>query len=181
LLARAHGAKHDVGDGTQTGSQPPARTARARPETRDNEDGARLATERIRVELGRPAATYFILDVLAIEGLATTMLPYRQRREVLEQLELERPGVRLVATFEDGQALFDAVCARGLEGVVAKRTGDRYRPGARGWVKAKNRDTARFAEEHAGELGRAALGDRHHLAPWLARETHERLCSASEN
>jgi len=45
-----------------------------------------------------------------------------------------------------GQALFAAVCERGLEGVVAKRERDRT---ARlsGWVKTKNRATARSAEE----------------------------------
>jgi ATP-dependent DNA ligase len=39
-----------------------------------------------------------------------------------------------VATFDDGQALFHAVCERGLEGVVAKRERDNDRlPGARDW------------------------------------------------
>jgi bifunctional non-homologous end joining protein LigD len=78
------------------------------------------------------------------------MLPYSERRDLLEQLELESDRVRLVATFEDGQALFAAVCARGLEGVVAKRACDPYRPGEREWVKTKNRETARFAEERDG-------------------------------
>ena len=68
--------------------------------------------------------------------------------------------MKLVATFEDGQALFDAVCARGLEGVVAKRISDPYKPGERGWVKTKNRATARFAEERA----RAMKGARPGLA-----------------
>ena len=61
--------------------------------------------------------------------------------------------MRLVATFEDGEALYRVVCERGLEGVVAKRERDPYRPGERGWVKTKNRATARFAEERDG-LGR---------------------------
>jgi bifunctional non-homologous end joining protein LigD len=75
----------------------------------------------------------FVFDVLAVEGLATTMLPYRERRALLEPLELEGPRVRLVATFEDGEALYAAVCERGLEGVVAKRERDPYVPGERGW------------------------------------------------
>ena len=50
----------------------------------------------------------------------------------------------------DGAALFAAVCDRGLEGVVAKRERDTYRPGERGWVKTKNRATARFAEARVG-------------------------------
>ena len=39
---------------------------------------------------------------------------------------------------------------RGLEGVVAKRERDPYRPGERLWVKTKSRATARFAEERDG-------------------------------
>jgi bifunctional non-homologous end joining protein LigD len=76
--------------------------------------------------------------------------PYRERRALLEALDLEGPRVRLVATFEDGEALFAAVCERGLEGVVAKRDRDPYRPGERQWMKVKNRATARFAEERDG-------------------------------
>ena len=49
--------------------------------------------------------------------------------------------------------LFPAGCERGLEGVVAKRLRDPYRPGERQWLKTKNRDTARFAEERDG-IGR---------------------------
>jgi bifunctional non-homologous end joining protein LigD len=68
---------------------------------------------------GGIAVTLFVFDVLAVEGLATTMQPFAERRAVLEALELESERVRLVATFEDGAALFAAVCRRGLEGVVA--------------------------------------------------------------
>ncbi len=74
------------------------------------------------------ALTFFVFDVLAVEGLSTAMQLYAERRAILEQLELENQRARLVATFEDGEALFDAVCARGLEGVVAQRDHDAYRP-----------------------------------------------------
>lgn len=39
--------------------------------------------------------------------------------------------------FEDGHALYQAVCEQGLE-VVAKRSASLYRPGQRGWIKIKN-------------------------------------------
>ena len=90
------------------------------------------------------ALTLFVFDLLAVERLSTTMQPYWERRALLEQLEVESARVRLVATFEDGEALFAAVCERGLEGVIAKRLRDPYRPGERVWVKTKNRATARF-------------------------------------
>jgi bifunctional non-homologous end joining protein LigD len=94
------------------------------------------------------ALTYYVFDVLAVEGLATTMQPYSQRRALVEQLDLDGlPGVRVIDTFEDGPGLFEAILAHGLEGVVAKRQRDPYRPGERVWVKTKNRATPRFAEE----------------------------------
>ena len=94
--------------------------------------------------------TLMLFDVLAVEGLPVTTQPYRQRRDLLEQLVVEGPRVRLVTSFEDGDALFGVVCELGLEGVVAKRLRDPYRPGERLWVKTKNRATARFAEEFVG-------------------------------
>jgi ATP-dependent DNA ligase len=50
-------------------------------------------------------------------------------------------------TFDDGAALFEGVCERELEGVVAKRRSGRYRPGERGWIKIKNRDYWRYELE----------------------------------
>jgi bifunctional non-homologous end joining protein LigD len=99
------------------------------------------------------SVTYFVFDVLAVEGLPVTTQPYQERRKLLETLEVEGAHTRLVATFEDGEALFRVICERGLEGVVAKRPRDRYRAGERGWVKTKNKATARFAEELAGATG----------------------------
>src|SRR5215207_7844394 len=96
------------------------------------------------------AVTFFVFDVLAVEGLPVTATPYSERRALLEALDVEGPRVRLVATSEDGEALFAAVCERGLEGIVAKRDRGPYRPRERQWVKTKNRATARFAEERDG-------------------------------
>ena len=109
----------------------------------------------LRMLRDRPdvALTLFVFDVLAVEGLSTMRQPYSERRALLEQLDVESARVRLVATFEDGEALFAAVCERDLEGVVAKRSRDPYRPGERVWVKTKNRATARFAQERDG-IGR---------------------------
>jgi bifunctional non-homologous end joining protein LigD len=83
---------------------------------------------------------YMVFDVLALDGRETMRLPYSERRRLLEQLDL--PAAAVVSDrFDDGGALFDVVCERGLEGVVAKRLDSRYAPGERGWVKAKNRET----------------------------------------
>jgi len=51
---------------------------------------------------------------------------------------LDGPGWATSETFEDGHALVQSVWELGLEGVVAKKRSGRYRPGERGWIKAKN-------------------------------------------
>jgi bifunctional non-homologous end joining protein LigD len=95
--------------------------------------------------------TLMAFDVLALNGDRTLRLPYVERHALLEEIVLGAPsGVEVVASFEDGPALWQAVVGRGLEGVVAKRANEPYRPGARFWVKTKNRATARFQEELAG-------------------------------
>jgi bifunctional non-homologous end joining protein LigD len=125
-------------------------------------DFHRLGARMLRGQ-GGVHVTYFVFDVLAVEGLPTTAQPYSERRMLLAELDVDGSHVRLVGTFEDGQALFDATCARGLEGVVAKREQEAYRPGERIWVKVKNRETRRFAEELEGvrraveQTGRAAI------------------------
>jgi bifunctional non-homologous end joining protein LigD len=106
--------------------------------------------DRMLLRRSNAAVTYMIFDLLARDGEPLTREPYRERRRQLETLELNDGHARIVPTFPDGEALFDAMCERDLEGIVAKRERDRYRPGERLWVKTKNRATARFAEELAG-------------------------------
>jgi bifunctional non-homologous end joining protein LigD len=91
--------------------------------------------------------TYVIFDVVALVGESTIHLPYRQRRELLDNLELGDGPWFVAETFDEGPALFAAVCGRGLEGVVAKRRGQRYRPGDRAWIKTKNRAYWRYPDE----------------------------------
>jgi ATP-dependent DNA ligase len=57
---------------------------------------------------------------------------------LLESLDLQGPGLTTSETFDDGHALYAAVCEHGLEGVVAKNHSSLYRPNDRGWVKSKN-------------------------------------------
>jgi hypothetical protein len=68
-------------------------------------------------------------------------------REVLESLDLHGPWWTTTQTFDDGQALFTAVCEHGLEGVVAKKLTSRYGSGQRGWVETKNPDYWRRESE----------------------------------
>ena len=75
---------------------------------------------------------------------------YAERRDLLVGLGLDGPGWATSETFEDGEALFTAVCEHGLEGVVAKKHSERYRPGERRWLKMKNPNYWRRESEIEG-------------------------------
>lgn len=91
--------------------------------------------------------TYLVFDVLAADGMDTTERPYSERRELLEELRLSGPAWHTPPSFAAGQALYEATLRAGLEGIVAKRLSDPYRPGERGWIKAKHRSYWRFESE----------------------------------
>jgi len=82
--------------------------------------------------------TFVIFDVLRSKGVDMTERPYRDRRRKLERLLLNGNAWTTSETFDDGHALFEAVCRLGFEGVVAKSHTSLYRPNDRGWVKVKN-------------------------------------------
>ena len=104
------------------------------------------------VLMGRAATplTFIIFDVLSVEGRNVMDLPYAKRRGILERLGLNGGHWRTPEAFEDGHALWEAVCEHELEGVVAKRRSGRYVPGDRGWIKTKNRAYWRFEMEREG-------------------------------
>jgi bifunctional non-homologous end joining protein LigD len=102
------------------------------------------------------AITYLVFDLLHVDGASAMCLPYEQRRTVLETLDLRGPAWHVPIAFEDGEALFKVVCERGLEGVVAKRRTDSYRPGERQWIKTKNPTYWRLGQERERWSPRAA-------------------------
>ena len=83
-------------------------------------------------------AHLMIFDVLAMDGEPLVGLPHGACRERLEDLGLDGAAWSTPATFDDGAALFAAVCERGLEGIVAKQARSTYRAGRHGWIKIKN-------------------------------------------
>jgi bifunctional non-homologous end joining protein LigD len=82
--------------------------------------------------------TFVVFDLLWQKGLDLTPRPYSERRRKLERLGLDGPAWTTSETFDDGRALYTAVCELGFEGVVAKNHSSLYRPKDRGWVKVKN-------------------------------------------
>jgi bifunctional non-homologous end joining protein LigD len=91
---------------------------------------------------GEVAVTYVIFDLLRLDGVDTFALPYLDRRELLTDL-VETAGDWSVPAHQlgDGEALFAAATAHGLEGIMAKRVDSTYLPGKRSsaWRKVKVR------------------------------------------
>jgi bifunctional non-homologous end joining protein LigD len=111
-----------------------------------------LVCERMLMRRRHIAVVYVVFDVLSLEGVSLMRAPYSARRARLESLDLNGPYWRTPEVFDDGQALFEAVCERELEGVVAKQIDSPYRPGQRGWVKIKNRDYWRYEIERESAI-----------------------------
>jgi bifunctional non-homologous end joining protein LigD len=113
-----------------------------------------LVCERMLMRRRHIPVVFVIFDVLSLDGYSLMAEPYRERRRHLEALNLNNPYWRTPETFEDGEALFEAVCERELEGIVAKRLEGRYMPGYRGWTKIKNRDYWRYELERESAINR---------------------------
>ena len=94
--------------------------------------------------------TFMAFDLLSVEGELVSSEPYTERRRILEERQLDAPQWRTPEVFDDGAALWEAVCEHELEGVVAKRRSGRYVPGERSWIKVKNRDYWRYEMEREG-------------------------------
>lgn len=94
---------------------------------------ARLAAER--------PALLVAFDLLRADGEDLTGLPLEERRRRLEAIDLDRPCWHLSETFDDAETITQFTSDAGLEGVMSKRRGSRYQPGARShdWVKTPHR------------------------------------------
>jgi bifunctional non-homologous end joining protein LigD len=90
---------------------------------------------------GTEHITYFVFDVLYLNGKDLRGLEFRERRAVLEQLftDYDQGRVRLSQTFDaDGASVLQSACKMGLEGVIAKRLNATYRSARTdAWLKVK--------------------------------------------
>ena len=113
--------------------------------------------------------TYVIFDLLYLEGELTMGLPYRERRGLLDALELTGAAWQTPAYHVgDGAALLAVTAEHGLEGVVAKRLDSPYRSGERtgAWLKIKNVNRQELViggwlpgkGRRSGEIGALLLG-----------------------
>ena len=136
-MAESMGATQAVLDGELVALDPSGRPSFERLQPRMHVSGA----ARIRRLTVSVPVTYFIFDVLHLDGRSTMSAPYRERRALLEDLDLSGPSWRTPpAWFGGGPAVLAAAREQRLEGVVAKQLESAYQPGARSrsWVKVKN-------------------------------------------
>ncbi|MEA2399915.1 MAG: bifunctional non-ous end joining protein LigD [Thermoleophilaceae bacterium] len=136
-LAREVGARRLILDGEIVAFDDQGRPSFERLQTRMH-----LASDSaVRRRMRDTPVSYIVFDLLYLDGHSTLPLPYEQRRELLEALELEGPAWRTPAYHRgEGTALLEATREHGIEGIVAKRLDSAYQPGARtsAWLKIKN-------------------------------------------
>ncbi|MFD7096406.1 ATP-dependent DNA ligase [Streptomyces xanthophaeus] len=109
------------------------------------------ARGRTATALAAKTPAFFVaFDMLQADGLELLSLPYRERRRRLEVLfaarALTAPWTLCPMTTDPDKArewLEDWTDVSGVEGILVKNMGQRYRPGARdrAWTKIRRRDT----------------------------------------
>lgn len=134
-------------------------------------DGPELE-RRLAGEPGRPVA-FLAFDLVHLDGRSLVQQPLERRRDLLRRVL--RPGDEVLtvpAIPGEGRALFDAVSAQGLAGVLARHRGSPYLSGVRSrlwrFVPARRTDGARAAGADGSETGTAEPDAPTASAPVLA-------------
>jgi bifunctional non-homologous end joining protein LigD len=100
----------------------------------DNKEIANLSAEI--------PGTYYLFDILYLDGKNLQNLDYLERREILSKVIETNSRVRISDYFEGkhGIDIFDAAKRMNLEGIIAKNKFSKYLQGARSrdWLKIKN-------------------------------------------
>ena len=96
---------------------------------------------RPTAQLRKEALTsYYVFDVLDIDGTSMTELPYLERREALANLSLDHPRIKVPPHWlnVDGPTMLEVARKHHLEGIVAKNIASIYQPGkrSRDWIKS---------------------------------------------
>lgn len=85
-------------------------------------------------------AVYVAFDILEKDRKSMMKEKLLKRKEILKHIVAETRNLQLMVYTADGRRLWDAVKARNLEGVVAKRADSMYYSGRQvpDWIKIKN-------------------------------------------
>ena len=88
----------------------------------------------------------YVFDVLWADGRDVRPLPLRERKRLLRGLLSFRDPLRFTEHRDtDGEAYWREACAKGWEGIIAKRADSPYRPGrTRDWLKFKCENEQEF-------------------------------------
>jgi bifunctional non-homologous end joining protein LigD len=117
---------------------------------------------------GKSQLTYFVFDLLHLDGHNLRDLPLLERKQPLQQLLANAPAeIRLSEHLDtDGAAMFHKACELHAEGIISKRADSRYISGrSSSWLKLKCIREQEFviggftlpAKGHAGIHGIGAL------------------------
>jgi bifunctional non-homologous end joining protein LigD len=99
------------------------------------------------MQQGTGRLVYFVFDVLEADGEPLVDEPLEERQARLAKLlDRRNQTVRISEAFDDGVALLNAAKEQGLEGVMAKQLGSKYREGKRTryWLKVKTHGRQEF-------------------------------------
>jgi bifunctional non-homologous end joining protein LigD len=119
---------------------------------------------------GPASVRFYLFDVLYLDGVDMTPLPYHERRDALQRLDLTGDTVDTPPYWsgDSGPALVTAAQELGLAGVIAKRLDAPYQPGRRSpaWVRHSLVHTAQVVVagykpgggRRAGAVGSLFLG-----------------------
>ena len=105
----------------------------------------------------RAPVHFYAFDILWLSGEDLRDLPIVMRKHILEQVVAESPDRMLYVGHieEQGEQLFEMICDRDMEGIVAKPLESLYREvyGKTPWIKIKNPDYSQA--EGRGEVFRS--------------------------
>ncbi len=103
-------------------------------------DGSRTSFARLARRRREPVPVFlYAFDVLWLEGFDVRRLPLRSRKRLLRRCIRFAGPIRFTPyRNEDGERLFAAACAKGWEGLIAKRAASLYSERrSRDWLKLK--------------------------------------------
>ena len=94
----------------------------------------------LRTKAGGEQASFVAFDLLGLDADDLRERPLEERRDALAHLVAGVGNIQFSAALAiEGAVVFAHACKLGLEGIVSKRTGSRYRSGpSRSWLKTKN-------------------------------------------
>jgi bifunctional non-homologous end joining protein LigD len=114
--------------------------------------------QKLRQRRGEQHAFLYAFDLLELNGADLRREPIEVRKATLASIVRKSlPGVRLNDHLEhpEGDVVFRHACKLGLEGIVSKRLGSRYRSGrSPDWLKFKNPEAPAVRREAEEDWGR---------------------------